>query len=146
MTTARLLPPSATRVWIDDPNPIFRLGLVSCLRSPAFAIVGESTRFDPEPLLDKVDVLVFDLGERRLAQSLRRQGTGPARLVGLVAGTGPELDRATDQCTILVRSELTPEAFVECLSGLASVSPPAGRPVPRFRSIFSRIERKVWSR
>lgn len=135
-----------TKVWIDDPNPIFRLGLVSCLRAPAFTVVGESTRFEPEPPLDEVDVLVFDLGERDLAQTLRRQGAGPARLVGLVAGTGAAHVSAPDQCAVLVRGELTPEVFVECLSGVAASPPPAGRPAARLRSILSRIERRMWSR
>ena len=79
----------ATRIWLDDPNPIYRMGLAASLRDSRFVVVGESAGFVPPPALEDVDVLVFDLGE----QSARPGCTVPpgataarTRLVGLVPG------------------------------------------------------------
>lgn len=137
-----------TRVWIDDPNPIFRMGLAACLRRPGFALVGESSEFVPPPDLDRTDILVFDLGEPTLGWTLPRlgdepegaSGTSPARgglplrpvrLVGLVGGGGPERELTRGLCTVLVRTELTPRLFVDCLRSLAEVAPPVPeRPAP----------------
>ena len=129
----------ATRIWLDDPNPIFRMGLAASLRDSRFVVVGESTRLVPTPELDNVDVLVFDLGEHpEIASHLgwppparrRRRGTW---LVGLVPGGDIEgLPRS--QCTVLVRSELTPEGFRDCLAAVVAEASapagPAGRPAP----------------
>jgi hypothetical protein len=95
-------------------------------------VVGQSTRFEPEPDLADVDVLVFDLGQRDLARSLRRGGSA-ARLIGLVPGSGPGPHQVPDQCTVVVRSDLTPESFVACVTRVAvddrprRQGPPPGR-------------------
>lgn len=122
----------ASRIWLDDPNPIFRMGLAASLRDPRFVVVGESAGFVPTPTLETVDVLVFDLGDERslglplrLPQLPRRQRRS-TRLVGLVPGGDIETTERS-QCTILVRSELTPEGFRDCLvSVVAGASAPAG--------------------
>ncbi|MGH9039620.1 MAG: LuxR C-terminal-related transcriptional regulator [Acidimicrobiia bacterium] len=115
-----------TRVWIDDPNPIFRMGLASCLRRPGFELSGESTDFVPRPELDRTDILVFDLGEQSLGWALGRAGESrPARLLGLVGPGGPERDLTGGLCTVVVRSELTPVGFVDCLRSLSGLVPPA---------------------
>jgi len=122
----------ATRIWLDDPNPIFRMGLAASLRDPRFVVVGESAGFMPPPPLEDVDVLVFDLGEEQshalplrvphLSRRLRRH----TRLVGLVPGGDFEAAQRS-QCTVLVRSELTPEGFRDCLASVAAgASAPAG--------------------
>jgi len=126
----------ATRIWLDDPNPIFRMGLAASLRGSEFVVVGESSGLVPTPDLDRVDVLVFDLGEQtlgvpNLGSGLSRRQWRSTRLVGLVPGTdaGPV---ARSQCTVLRRSELTPEGFRHCLASVvAEASAPAasaGRP------------------
>jgi myo-inositol-hexaphosphate 3-phosphohydrolase len=114
-----------TRIWLDDPNPIFRMGLAASLRNSPFVVVGESTGLVPPPELEGVDVLVFDLGEPELGGRLTRRQCRSTRLVGLVPGGDPDgLDRS--QCTVLVRSELTPEAFRDCLASVvAGASVPA---------------------
>ncbi|MEW6476088.1 MAG: phytase [Actinomycetota bacterium] len=120
----------ATRIWLDDPNPIFRMGLAASLRDPRFIVVGESAGFVPPPALENVDVLVFDLGEQenlglnlgsRLPELARRHRRS-TRLVGLVPGGDPQLLERS-QCTILVRSELTPEGFRDCLASVAAEAP-----------------------
>lgn len=112
------------RVWIDDPNPIFRLGLACCLRGSGFALAGESSGFVPEPDLDRIDVLVFDLGEQSRGRTLGQAARGPARLLGLVGAGGPEGEAARGLCTVLARSELTPKSFLDCLSSLTGTSRP----------------------
>ncbi|HZI38150.1 MAG TPA: hypothetical protein VFF24_07580, partial [Acidimicrobiia bacterium] len=77
----------ATRIWLDDPNPIFRMGLAASLRDPRFVVVGESAGFVPTPTLEEIDVLVFDLGdESSLGWTLPRRQRRSTRLVGLVPG------------------------------------------------------------
>ena len=122
----------ATRIWLDDPNPIFRMGLAASLRDPRFVVVGESAGFVPPPALDDVDVLVFDLGdERSLGWTPPRRQRRRTRLVGLVPGGDIEAVERS-QCTVLVRSELTPEGFRDCLASVVAgaAAPPggAGRP------------------
>ena len=133
------------RVWIDDPNPIFRLGLACCLRRPRFAVVGESAFFVPAPDLDRLDILVFDLGEQSLAWTLGYDHRRPVRLVGLSTGSGPELELLSGRCTILVRSELTPDSFLDCLDSMtAAWRPPAPEgPVPHRRTGLLRRRRRV---
>ena len=122
------------RIWLDDPNPIFRMGLAAALRDSGFVVVGESTGFTPAPDLEQVDVLVFDLGDHdSLSTTLSRRQRRSTRLVGLVPGG--DIDRAeSSQCTVLLRSELTPEGFRDCLASVAAeASAPAGsagRPGP----------------
>ena len=79
-----------------------------------------------------VDVLVFDLGdEHSLGWTLPRRQRRSTRLVGLVPGGDIEAVERS-QCTVLVRSELTPEGFRDCLASVvAGASAPvgsAGRP------------------
>jgi 3-phytase len=117
----------ATRIWLDDPNPIFRMGLAASLRDPRFVVVGESAGFVPTPTLEDVDVLVFDLGdEDSLGWTLPRRQRRSTRLVGLVPGGDIETAERS-QCTLLVRSELTPESFRDCLASVvAGAVPPGG--------------------
>ena len=120
----------ATRIWLDDPNPIFRMGLAASLRDPRFVVVGESAGLVPPPPLDDVDVLVFDLGDQSGDSipglpALGRRQRRSTRLVGLVPGGDPEAAQRS-QCTVLVRSELTPEGLRDCLvSVVAAASTPA---------------------
>jgi 3-phytase len=116
----------ATRIWLDDPNPIFRMGLAAALRDPRFVVVGESSGFVPRPALEDVDVLVFDLGDEETSgirpPALSRRQRRSTRLVGLVPGGDAEAAQRS-QCTVLVRSELTPEGFRDCLAAVAAVAP-----------------------
>jgi DNA-binding NarL/FixJ family response regulator len=68
------------RVWIDDPHPIFRRGLVATL-SDTCRIVGESSELRPLPTRAAADVLVFDLTPASLAKA--RMLAEETRLVAL---------------------------------------------------------------
>lgn len=118
------------RIWLDDPNPIFRKGLAASLRDSRFVVVGESAGLVPPPALDGVDVLVFDLGEQSAGWSLSRRQRRGTRLIGLVPGGDVEAVNHS-QCTVLARSELTPEGFRHCLASVVAEPPapaPPGRP------------------
>src|SRR5258706_4629500 len=101
----------------------------------------------PPPELDGFDVLVFDLGEQSGSWAPSRRHRRSTRLVGLVPG-GDVDQTAKSQCTVLVRSELTPEGFRDCLASVAAgVSAPAasaGRPGPA-EGHFVRSIRAPWS-
>jgi 3-phytase len=141
--------PQGIRIWLDDPNPIFRMGLAASLRDPRFVVVGESSGFVPTPELENVDVLVFDLGEQAglgldlsdRAPVLHRRHRRSTRLVGLVPGGDFETAERS-QCTILVRSELTPEGFRDTLASVAAQAPPPAGIVPvRARDRLRRLVR-----
>lgn len=119
-------PPQVTRIWLDDPNPIFRRGLAAALRDSRFVVVGESAGFVPPPALGGVDVLVFDLGVQSAGWSLSRRARRTTRLIGLVPGGDVEA-ALQSQCTVISRSELTPEGFRRCLASVMAEAPaPAG--------------------
>lgn len=101
-------------VWIDDPHPIFRLGMAACLSTDGFRIVGESVDLNPTPRVD-VDVVVFS-----------HQKGGLARLVALCGDHRPALVATVRHPTeemlvdiveggvvaILLRQDLQPSALV----------------------------------
>lgn len=135
--------PQPTRIWLDDPNPIFRRGLAASLRDPRFVVVGESTGFVPPPVLDDVDVLVFDLGEQSAGWSLSRRQRRSTRLIGLVPGGDVETANPS-QCTVLARSDLTPEGFRHCLASVAAAaSPPAPAAGRRPESPWQRLRQVI---
>lgn len=134
--------PQPTRIWLDDPNPIFRRGLAASLRDPRFVVVGESTGFVPPPVLDDVDVLVFDLGEQSAGWSLSRRQRRSTRLIGLVPGGDVETANPS-QCTVLARSDLTPEGFRHCLASVAAAASPPAPAAARRPDAWHRLRRVV---
>ena len=110
------------RVWVDDENEIFRLGLSACLSAPGFGAAGESRGLVPSPDLSRTDVLVFDLGGGRLGEVVRRTQATAVRLLGIAAGASdPLLIDAVEAgvAGVLVRSDVTPAAFLHCLRSVA---------------------------
>jgi DNA-binding NarL/FixJ family response regulator len=113
----------ATRIWVDDANPIYRRGLTTCLRGDGFEIAGESSNLEPEPDLAGCDVLLFDVDTVGLARATALAGSGDARLVGLVRE--PREERLFDSLTaglsgILVRTELTPVRLATCIRAVGA--------------------------
>lgn len=110
------------RVWVDDHNPVFRLGLLACLEPPGFVLAGESASFVPPPDLDRVDLLVFDLGETALGTAVRlSQGTG-IRLVAIARSAEDGLLVEAIEAGVagaLIRTDVTPQAFLHCLRSVA---------------------------
>ena len=115
-----LAPP---RVWIADPNPVFRQGLACCLESGGYQVVGMSSGLIPEPPLDTVDVLVFDLGNPVVAWGVADGSAGPNRLIGFaVAGPGQRLE-AAELDSVVVRREATPENILGAVALAAGTRP-----------------------
>lgn len=114
---------TAGRVWIDDPNLIFRRGLAACVRSAGYAVSGESGRLEPAPELATDDVLLFDVDSVGLARAAALRNATAARLVGIVAE--PREEQLYDTLTaglagVLVRGTLTPERLTSCLAAVVS--------------------------
>lgn len=111
------------RVWVDDHNEIFRLGLLACLDPPEFVRAGESRLFQPEPDLARTDILVFGLREGQLGEAVRLIGDRTTRLLAVAGGPGDELLLPAVEAGVagvLLRSDVTPRAFVHCLRSVAS--------------------------
>lgn len=116
-----------TRVWVDDRNRIFRLGLCACLDG-RFRLAGESAGFEPRPDLSLVDVLVFELDRAGLAAAADvarplSASPGPVRLVAIAPTADDELigDAVESGVTgILVRPEVTPQALLQCLRSVTA--------------------------
>ncbi len=120
---------ASPRVWIADPNPVFREGLASCLESGGYQVVGMSSGLIPEPPLGAVDVLVFDLGNPVVAWGLAGGSGGPSRLIGFaLAGVGQCLETA-ELDSVVVRCEATPEDILGAVA-LAAGTRPVSRRVP----------------
>jgi DNA-binding NarL/FixJ family response regulator len=111
-------------VWLDDQNPIFRRGLAACIEAHDFEVAGESAMLNPEPNLDGIGMLVFDLDSPSgLQRAVQIAGARPVRLVGLVGDAREErLFDAVEAglAGFLVRTTLTPDALVSCLEAVVS--------------------------
>ncbi|MGH8990339.1 MAG: response regulator transcription factor [Acidimicrobiia bacterium] len=113
---------SPVRVWVDDENDIFRLGLTACLETPGFVLAGESRSLVPVPDLARTDILVFDLGGGRLGQVVRLAEGGATQLLAIAASAADGLLVESVEAGVagaLIRSEVTPAAFLHCLRSVA---------------------------
>jgi len=105
-------------VWIDEPHPLLRRGMVSCLVSDDVPIAGESALLAPGRALRDAAVLLFD-GDRAdlvaFLEALPRAAQGRPKLVAAVSEPDDErLERLARAgvSAILYRHELTPELLV----------------------------------
>ncbi len=114
--------PGSVRIWLDEPNVIFRRGLAACLVTAGFEVVGESVHLAPVPDLDRTSVLVVQADEGGVSAAARLvAGTG-VRLVGISGSTSQQvLLRAVEAgfAGFLVRSDLTPDGLVAAVRAVA---------------------------
>ncbi len=102
-------------VWIDEPHPLLRRGMVSCLVADEVPVAGESAVLTPGRLLAGAAVLVFDGDRPDLGHVLDALPTDPAERPKLIAAVSePDDDRLerlarAGVSAILYRHELTPE-------------------------------------
>ncbi len=102
-------------VWIDEPHPLLRRGMVSCLVADEVPVAGESAALAPGRMLAGAAVLVFDGDRADLAALLDALPANPHGRPKLVAAVGePDDDRLerlarAGVSAILYRHELTPE-------------------------------------
>jgi DNA-binding NarL/FixJ family response regulator len=106
------------RVWVDDENPIFRRGLVSCVSAAGFEVVGESARLDPSPATGSFGVLIFDASPQQLRTAVRLAADGEAKLVALVSAPAEQmvfdlLDAGVS--AVLRRGDLRPAVLLAAL-------------------------------
>jgi DNA-binding NarL/FixJ family response regulator len=108
-------------VWVDERNPIYRRGLVTCLRVEGYAIAGESAALRPPPDLSGSSLLIFDLDAvgSEAAGALARRGD--LLLIGLVRGTPAAQVRellAAGMSAALSLRTLTPSRLLSCIRAL----------------------------
>jgi DNA-binding NarL/FixJ family response regulator len=111
------------RVWIDDPNPIFRRGLAVCVQGAGYVAAGESSELSPLPELREGDVLLFAVEGAGLARAAALARATPVRLVGIVGEAREEqlYDTLTAGLAgVLVRAALTPPRLTSCLDAVVS--------------------------
>jgi DNA-binding NarL/FixJ family response regulator len=110
------------RIWIDDHNPIFRLGLGACLEPP-FILGGESARFSPLPDLARTDILVFELEQAGLPNALRLAKDSSLLLVAIATNADDELLVEAIEAGVtgaLLRAEANPNTFLHTLRSAAA--------------------------
>jgi DNA-binding NarL/FixJ family response regulator len=104
-------------VWIDEPHPLLRRGMISCLIADEVPVAGESAALAPGRVLRDAAVLLFDGDRADLAaflDALPKTSPRP-RLVAAVNEPDDErLERLAriGVSAILYRHELTPELLV----------------------------------
>jgi DNA-binding NarL/FixJ family response regulator len=106
------------RVWVDDENPIFRRGLVSCVASAGFEVVGESARLIPEPSPGSFGVLIFDANPQQLRNAVRLVPDGQAKLVALVSAPAEQMVfdlLEAGVAAVLRRGDLRPTVLLAAL-------------------------------
>ena len=110
------------RVWVDDHNAVFRLGLVACLDAPGFVRAGESANFSPAPDLTRIDLLVFELDENRLRRAVELTRGSPVRMVTVAGSVDDDLLVEAVEAGVagaITRAEVNPRAFLHCLRSVA---------------------------
>jgi DNA-binding NarL/FixJ family response regulator len=105
----------AGSVWIDEPHPLMRRGMVSCLVADEVPVAGESAVLTPGRMLAGAAVLVFDGDRADLGSVLDGLPANPHVRPKLVAAVSEPDDERIERLAragvsaILYRHELTPE-------------------------------------
>jgi DNA-binding NarL/FixJ family response regulator len=117
------VPEPLQRVWIYDHDPIFRLGMVMCLRDAGFVVVADSDTV-PEPCGQRQgDVVMFALESAALAQAVRLDLEIGLRLVAVADNADesivPEAINA-GVTGLIIRHDATPHCVAQCLRAVAA--------------------------
>ena len=105
-------------VWIDEPHPLLRRGMVSCLVADDVPVAGESALLAPGRALREAAVLLFDGDRGDLAAFLDALPTAHQARPKLVAAVSEPDDERLERLAragvsaILYRHELTPELLI----------------------------------
>ena len=131
-------------VWVDDRNPIYRRGLVACLRAEGYAVAGESVALRPPPNPTTTSLLIFDVEAAGFESALALARRSEMGVIGLVRQSPTEQVRellAAGMFTVLPLRSLTPSRLLASIQALAenAGSPAATRPSRRV--IPRRLER-----
>jgi DNA-binding NarL/FixJ family response regulator len=107
-------------IWIDERNPIYRRGLVTCLEAEGYVIAGESAALRPLPDLSRCSLLILDL-DAAGPDTARRLARRCALSVGLVREMPASQVRdllAAGLSAALPLRMLTPARLLACLRAL----------------------------
>lgn len=110
-------------VWIDDGHAIVRRGMAACLQQAGFTIRGESVALVPEPVLDGLDVLIFEAAGPALRRAVRLAAGRPTRLVATVRSPSEQEIREIVDAgvgAVLPHDMLTPETLVTSLRAVVA--------------------------
>jgi len=108
-------------VWIDDSHAIVRRGMAACLQQADFVVRGESAALSPEPVINDLDVLVFEYAGPTLRRAVRLVSDCGTRLVATVRDVTEQAVREMVDAgvsAILPHRTLTADTLV---TGLRSV-------------------------
>jgi DNA-binding NarL/FixJ family response regulator len=122
-------------VWVDDRNPIYRRGLVACLRAEGYAVAGESVGLRPAPDPSTTSLLILDVDAAGFNSARALARRSDMSLIGLVRETPAEQVRAllaAGMFTALPLRSLTPSRLLSSIKALAenARSPAASRREP----------------
>jgi DNA-binding NarL/FixJ family response regulator len=120
---------------VDDRNPIYRRGLVACLRAEGYAVVGESVGLRPAPNRTTTSLLILDVDAAGFDNTLALARRSDMSLIGLVRETPAEQVRellAAGMFTAWPLRSLTPSRLLGSIRALAenASSLDAGRRAP----------------
>jgi DNA-binding NarL/FixJ family response regulator len=128
-------------IWVDERNPIYRRGVLTCLKDEGYTIAGESALLQPAPDLSATSVLIFDFDAAGTAQLDALARHRELVLVALVREASAERVRAIVRAglsAVLTLRGLTPARLQACMSSLADGSAP--RTLPAIERVPGRAE------
>jgi DNA-binding NarL/FixJ family response regulator len=114
-------------IWVDERNPIYRRGLVTCLQGDGYAIAGESAALRPPPDLSRSALLIFDLDAAGFAGAAALARRGDLLVIGVVRGTPAAQVRQlleVGMSAALPLRALTPARLLSCIRELSDDSEP----------------------
>jgi DNA-binding NarL/FixJ family response regulator len=120
-----MLPPGP--VWVDERNPIYRRGLVTCLQADGYAIAGESAALQPPPDLSRSSLLIFDVDAVGFAGAAALARRDDLLVIGLVRGTSATQVRqllVAGMSAALPLRAVTPARLLSCIRALSDDSEP----------------------
>jgi DNA-binding NarL/FixJ family response regulator len=108
-------------VWVDERNPIYRRGLVTCLLSAGYGVAGESVALRPTPDIARSALLIFDIDAAGVEEASALARHYDLLLMGLVRGTAGDRIRellANGMSAALPLRTLTPARLLSCVQAL----------------------------
>jgi DNA-binding NarL/FixJ family response regulator len=110
-------------VWIDEADPLVRMGLERALAADGTEVAGTSADFRPLPDLSRPgSVLLFNLGRSGIQPALAATQGTPARLVAIIPRADHESVADALRAgvhAVLPRATLDPHRLTSCLHAVA---------------------------
>jgi DNA-binding NarL/FixJ family response regulator len=115
--------PSSQPIWVDDPHPVVRRGIIATLVAERLNVAGESERLCPAPDPRRASILIFDADGPGTGLALRMGAEHGTRLIATVRK--PHDSRlhelvAAGVCAIAFHDDLTPQVLIDTVRAAAS--------------------------